>query len=655
MKKIIFTILIAIFLFLAGPTLAKISNDPYYYQWAYDHTKVFDAWNYTVGSQAVVVAVIDNGFDTFHPDLRGNVWKNKAEIRNNNKDDDNNGYVDDVWGWNFVDDNNNPRPQVSNLTTQQKKDQVFSHGTLVAGLIGAVGDNDKDGAGINWQVKLMNLKVIGNTGFGSVQTLPKAIRYAVDNGADIINVSMVGSESSEEIIAAVDYAFENDVAMFAAMGNGLEDLDETPLYPVCADANSTIEKILGVTAIDETHHLSTFSNTGTSCVDITAPGQEMNSLLRYSPVNDLRARYGYNWSGTSFSTPLVSGAAALIKSLHPEWGPTEIYHNLTSTVHHTPGQDEVVYANLFGAGLLQIDKAVLQAYRDKPQLIAGAKQRLLLHSTEQRLIKNFATNKDEIVPTALQAIEKVVKWQEDGRTYYATLEALADNYSRIIIFNQDWALVRTWQLPGQSWDMTAGDVNGDGKGEIILVPHQASQELARVYNTYGRELKRLTQDNYHQGVSAAVIDKSGIKDDGLALLYKKDGHLVISLLNNEFEEIKEIQIKDISGQASLAIGDIDGDSELEYVVAAGVGQLPTLIFYEADGKLKRRFWSYDSAYRGGLNLALVDYDDKDGLEVVIAPKSGLQPVRVWNYRVKKLVQWYPFGEDNLLGIDLSSY
>ena len=133
--------LVLIIILMPCVVVAKIPNDPGAEQWAFADLGVYQAWDYFTGSTDVVVAIIDNGFDTFHPDLRNNLWQNKKEIRNNQIDDDENGYIDDVYGWNFLDNNNDPRPSVLGLADYEKKEALFNHGTLVAGIIGAVGNN----------------------------------------------------------------------------------------------------------------------------------------------------------------------------------------------------------------------------------------------------------------------------------------------------------------------------------------------------------------------------------------------------------------------------------------------------------------------------------------------------------------------------------
>ena len=220
----------------------------------------------------------------FIQDLRNNLWQNKKEIRNNQIDDDENGYIDDVYGWNFLDNNNDPRPSVLGLADSEKKEALFNHGTLVAGIIGAVGNNKLGISGINWRVKLMNLKVVGNDGIGSMSALTEAIYYAVDNGADIINISMVGPDEDGKVVEAIKYAYEQGVVIIAAGGNNYFSLNDEPLYPVCADKDEKENWVLGVSAISESHHLAMFSNIGSDCIDITAPGVNITSTIRFSPT-----------------------------------------------------------------------------------------------------------------------------------------------------------------------------------------------------------------------------------------------------------------------------------------------------------------------------------------------------------------------------------
>ncbi|MBI4994818.1 S8 family serine peptidase, partial [Candidatus Peregrinibacteria bacterium] len=304
-------------MFVPTFVFAMMPNDPEARQWAYEHVGLYKAWDYAIGSSDVVVAVIDNGVDFLHPDLMDNAWKNIDEIPNNDIDDDKNGFIDDVWGWNFVDNNNDPRPNVEALSETDKEEYTFSHGTLVAGLIGAVGNNGIDGTGVSWRAKIMSIKILDNSGEGDIVPLAPAIRYAVDNGADVINISAVGYENGDkdDIKQAVKYAYEKGAAIIAAAGNNNTYLNASPLYPICADLGTGGQMVLGVSAVTPDHHVTRFSNTGSDCIDIAAPGIDVSSTVRFSPTNGLIQRYKGGWSGTSFAAPLVSGAAALLKGL----------------------------------------------------------------------------------------------------------------------------------------------------------------------------------------------------------------------------------------------------------------------------------------------------------------------------------------------------
>lgn len=354
--------------------LFAVSNDPFVEQDAYGLIDVYDAWKYTTGSRDVVVAVIDNGFDHYHPDLIENVWNNSDEIPRNGIDDDANGYIDDIVGWNFVPEdrnndgeitgdelrgNNNPRPSIDESDTL-----VSGHGTAVAGLIGATGHNGLLGAGLNWRVSLMNLKIVGNSGNGTIQYVPDAIRYAVDNGADVISMSIVGYvEDATAISNAVQYAYEKDVVVVAAAGNNIVDLNTTPIYPICSDAGTDVSSIIGVSAVSAGRAFARFSNYGSDCIDITAPGIGVSSTVRYANnlTSSLTVQYRGNLQGTSFATPLVSGTAALIRSRFPELSAAQVIDAILGSTSKTPPQDEVLYANLFGAGLLQVSGALERA------------------------------------------------------------------------------------------------------------------------------------------------------------------------------------------------------------------------------------------------------------------------------------------------------
>ncbi len=643
-----FLLLFVLFLFFPLVSLAKIPNDPLVKQWAFEHIKAYDAWDKFIGSRRVIVAVIDNGFDTFHPDLRDNVWRNEDEIRDNGIDDDNNGYIDDVWGWNFVAEDNNPRP---NVDIVDKSDDVYSHGTMVAGLIGAVGNNSEDIAGINWRVKLMNLKVLDNSGSGTALPLSKAIHYAVDNGANVINISMVSSEDGNgDIKKAVDYAYSKEVAVVAAAGNnpGLSaDLDASPLYPICADAGESETKVLGVSAIKENHRIAQFSNIGSSCIDITAPGTNLRGLARYSPADGLPDRTKENWNGTSFSTALVSGAAAMMKSIHPEWGAKEIFQALLSTTQHTPGQDETVYADLFGKGLLQLDKAVAYAFE---KIIRNENWLSFDKNNGEGRIKNLLTGAESAVQTsALNRIDDLAVYKNNNKTSIVTVKQLSKEKSEVSFYSTDWGLQKSFAVKmAGPLKLAFADFNNDGKSELILAPNYQSKVLFKVFSLEGHELQEERITDYHDGVFLAVADNE------LYTAFSSGKKLKIKKYSAG-QDIEAGENSEISDIGRIAIGDIDGDGSVEIISVAKPGANPEVAVYSLSGELKRRFFAYGSPSKSGLGIYLFDYDGDGFQDMVIFDKNNDFPIKVWNHKVKNIGEWQLASNGAKTNIEFLSY
>lgn len=253
------------------------------------------AWDYHTGTKNVVVGIIDTGIDLDHPDLQNNIWTNPGEIAGNGIDDDNNGYIDDVHGWNFVANNNNPKDD-------------NDHGTHVAGTIGAVGNNGTGVVGVTWNTQLAALKFLDRRGSGYTSDAVLAINYAADMNFDICNNSWGGggySQSLHDAIAAYNGVFT------VAAGNSGTNNDTNPSYPASYDCSN----IIAVAATDSNDNRPSFSNYGATSVDLGAPGYQIYStcINRYTTM-----------SGTSMATPHVSGAVALIKSLNPSMTTAQI-------------------------------------------------------------------------------------------------------------------------------------------------------------------------------------------------------------------------------------------------------------------------------------------------------------------------------------------
>lgn len=261
-----------------------------------------EAWKITTGSESVVVGVIDTGIDYNHPDLAQNIWLNPGEVgldsqgrdkRNNGIDDDGNGYVDDFRGWDFVNNDNDPMD-----------DQ--SHGTHVAGTIGAVGNNGVGITGVSWNVRLAALKFLDSSGSGFLSDAIRAIEYANSMNIAITNNSWGGGGFDPALEAAIRSANEKGFLFVAAAGNETNNNDKAPSYP----ASYEVPNILAVAAVNSADTLADFSNFGFRSVHIAAPGVNILSTL---PGD----QYG-RFSGTSMAAPHVAGAAALIRSKFPD-------------------------------------------------------------------------------------------------------------------------------------------------------------------------------------------------------------------------------------------------------------------------------------------------------------------------------------------------
>jgi subtilisin family serine protease len=331
--------------------LHRVPNDPNYkLQWDLNNTgqngglvdadiDAPEAWDVQTGKKSVVVAILDTGVDTSHPEIGLNLWMNTKEVMGKpDVDDDGNGKVDDFSGWDFINDTADP------------KDDVY-HGTYVAGIIGAFANNMIGIAGTCWQVSLMPVKVADAKGV-NLDAAVAGIQYAVASGAKIINASWGSQEYSQSLYNAIEEAGKKGVLVVAAAGNGSRNIDDAPEYP----ASYNLYNVISVLATNNRDQLASTSNYGRHQVDLGEPGEGVLSTMPTTATAamgeaGLTANYAA-LSGTSVAAPHVSGACALIWSQSADLSLYHVKHVLMRTV------DPVLPGLCLSQGRLNMAKAL---------------------------------------------------------------------------------------------------------------------------------------------------------------------------------------------------------------------------------------------------------------------------------------------------------
>ncbi len=295
-------------------------------------------WNRTRGSPEIVVAVLDTGLDANHPDLENILWNNSGETPDNNIDDDKNGYIDDCHGWDFVQNNNDP----FSFSLYGSSTSLINHGTHVTGTI-AARLNNYGVVGVAPNVTIMTLRVVNENNLNPDITVAEAIRYAADNGAHIISMSigiydeeLTNATSYQIVEGALEYAFKKEVLIVASAGN-----DHSI---VSRPANN--HHVIAVGAIDAAKNIQSYSNQGPE-VEFVAPGASVNSTI---PGGNYKLS-----SGTSMAAPHVSGTLALMLSYDQALNNTEARSILQQTVEDLGGEGR---DNIFGFGMINVTHAI---------------------------------------------------------------------------------------------------------------------------------------------------------------------------------------------------------------------------------------------------------------------------------------------------------
>ena len=442
MKKYISLFLIVSGLIAPISAFAYQPNDPLFEQQHYlKQIKATEAWDIQRNANDIVVAVIDTGVDFSNPELINSAWVNKKEVANNGIDDDKNGYVDDINGWNFIENNNNSGPHFYSDITRIG----VSHGTAVAGVIAAEADNNIGISGLAPGAKIMSLRALSSKGDGEFDAVIKALTYAINNGAHIINLSMVSSKTNDQLENTIKEAVSKNVLVVTATGNEINssylndisiNLNVEPRYPICS--NNSGVGVLGVGSVNDKDIKSPFSNYGQSCLDVSAPGENFVSTTPFNPLlENYRTYVNGVFTGTSVSAPLVSATAALIWQKNPLLSAIEIENIII-----TSGDD--------------IDNL-------NPNFSGQIGRRLNVLKALQVTNESYQ--------------EKFVAGSAPGyEPYVYIFSKLGELEKKFLAYDKKFK---------GGFKLITGDVTGDGKAEIITIPEKGGGPHLRIFSDSG--------------------------------------------------------------------------------------------------------------------------------------------------------------------------
>jgi len=604
-------------------------NDPFYFEQSYlNQIEVPRAWDQTTGNSEIVIAVIDSGVDLDHLDLKENIWQNPREIPGDGIDNDKNGYLDDVNGWDFILNNNDPRPkfEVGCLEKKTCSRGGVNHGTIIAGLIAARGNNNQGIAGISWYSKIMPLRVLDSQGVGDTFSVSRAVDYAVRNGAKIINLSFVGFDYSQSLAEAIGRAYEAGVIVVAAAGNETNpsrvvDLDKEKMYPVCYNGPKGENWVLGVASVDYQNRKAFFSNYGHDCVDLVAPGLGFYSTQVYNTLDkDFTYPYGGYWSGTSLSTPLVAGAVALIESKNQNLTNSEVINYLLNNTDEIDSLN-IDYLGKLGRGLLNVNRALLSIAGVITNPSPAALARLVVSPNS-----SFTSEVNLIDP-----INKLIRYQ---------FLAYGDSFRGGV-------------------SLTSGDVDGDSQIEIITGVLSGGGPHVRVFDRYGNLKKQFFafDSKFRGGINVAVADlnSDGIKEILVApasaggpqvKVFDGDGKLRLQFFAFDPK---------FRGGVNLAAGDVDNDGREEIIASPAQDNFPFIRIFDNRGIMKEQFFAFNRNFRGGVKIALSDLNSDGIKEILVAPASGGGPqVKILDNLGRTRLQFFAFDPKFRGGVNLAA-
>ncbi len=641
-------------------------------QWYLNKIDAYNAWGYSKGSRAITVAVIDTGVDIDNPDLTNNLWTNPGETLDG-RDNDGNGYIDDVSGWDFVDGDNDPRPDLKN---PKAKPQAIHHGTLVSGIIGGVGNNGIGIAGLNWNIKIMPLRALDSEGNGDVANVEEAVRYAMDKRVDIINLSFVGPGFSRSLFMTLREAYARGIMVVAAVGNealtGL-NLDQTPLYPVCYSGQNVEDIVFGVTATDQNDRRGSFANYGANCVDLSAPGVSIFSTQFFRPDLGYDKIVGDGWAGTSLAAPMVSGVAALIKAINPSYRVPEIRSILLASADPIDALNPGFEGKL-GKGRLNARRALELAANGTiaPVTAAGSLgiPYLLVAPRTDASGEVKMTRMDGSVVQSLRPYGVGFRGgitvtsgdvNGDGRAEIIT-GAGPGGGPHVRIFGTDGTAAGQFFAYAKSFrggiTVTSGDVNGDGRAEIITGAGPGGGPHVRIFGADGSVVGGFFayESSYRGGIKVLAADLDG---DGRAeiLTTPMSGSPRVKIFDSHGKEVRSFLAfpKSVVGGVNLAVGDVDGDGVADIVVAPNKGVSPEVRVYNTAGQWQRAFQVLNDRFLGGIDVVVADLDGDGRAEIITGAGPGGGPhVQVFDGFGKLKDQFFAYDKNFRGGLNVGS-
>lgn len=655
-------------LFLSTVSQATtITNDTFFSeQWYLDTITAPKAWEQTTGSPEVIVAVLDAGFDLDHPELINQYWKNTGEIFGNGKDDDGNGYEDDVQGWDFVDSDPLPVPDFDT----KFNDTIVSHGTVIAGIIGASANNAQGITGISHGVRIMPLRILNAQGGGSTSDVRQAIVYAVQNGAQVINLSFTSDKPDERLRQTIEWAVDQGVIMVAAVGNGDQNINTQPSYPACYDLLAGRDLVIGVAATDREDKKAGFSNFGSNCTDVSAPGTNIFATVYHDPSKLLTSTaYSSPWEGTSIAAPMVSATAALMKSVYPLLTPEQI--TLAIKLSVDPVKEMSVDARKqMGAGRLNIAQA-LNAAKTFARVGGGKTSKSVKHSHsfvvaqgsgEPPLVKRLDARAEELV--SFYAFHE----QFRGGVSLAVGDVNGDGQEEIVVGARKGGgpQVRVFDLQGQvrsqffaddpsnRGGITVGvaDTNGDGVDEIFVTPEFGGTGEIKLFNQYGQLQGLIRPFGRQEGqLRLAFGNMDEDPQEEIIVLWSHNPKPAVRILDGSGKYVREFPISSKLANADISSGDLNADGSDEIFLASPVGMAPFVQIVSATGTVLRTFSVFSGSVQTGMRTCIGDIDQNRHLELYVTPRTGGGPhLQIYNDESVLISSVFTFESLNRSGL-----